>query len=439
MSRTNCRPWIGCALLLAWLTVFTAGCEGRNSSNKPPDFSAYGILPGAAKSGDVALQDELARLLAEGATPSQLESEQPVIAADQNVAAGLATILTAEKVMRANNDVDDIYPRDHFVWSSGALERSRDLLRYHQVTLTAMKAVLDRPECQFDVKYASGLLADVGIFDTAQLAQRWEALDTAALLADGELEPAEKNVLRMLRLDHQLAQVKHLVPRLEGATLRLETLRVLEAFVQHPNITPDALARVRAVLQQQLEEWPSDADAWNGDRAIGLHTYEMIRHGYVLSILTDDELSKLRQEAGVSPTAKGIIKNIDADERFYVDTMRELIAACEKPYHQRRELILKVNQHLKDTEQTPQYPLIAAKILLVDVEAGHRLQAEDRAACEGWLLALSAALGEELPPYKNNPLTGVAYTLERDEGRILVHNALIGEPAEAIIVPRFDR
>lgn len=411
------------------------GCDGASRhTDVPPDFTAYGELPGLAKSGDPALQDELARLQAEQATPTQLDAAATTVPDAENGAVAMRAVLTAEKVMRANNDVNDIYPVGKFVWSAGALERCRDLLKYHRKSLEAMRTAIALPHCDFQIKYASGLLADTSLVPTYQLAHRWEALDAAVQLTDGQWPAAAECVQRMLRIDQQLAQQLHVVPRLKGAALRLEALQALEAVVQHPQADGQTLAQLRDQLLEQIAQWPADNTIWNADRAIGLHAYEMIRHGYLLSILTNEELADLRQKAGVSATAQGVQTNIDHDERFFLETMRTFIAASDQPYYQRREAIAALQTRLRDSEPTAQYPLVAATILLVDFDEGQRRLAQERAACEGWAIALATATGQPAPPFQHNPLTGELYRQEQEATRVLVSQAL----GETIVVPRLQ-
>jgi hypothetical protein len=75
--------------------------------------------------------------------------------------------------------------------------------------------------------------------------------------------------------------------------------------------------------------------------------------------------------------------------------------------------------------------------LLIGIDEAMRHQARDRAACEGWLIALSLATGTEPPALERNPQTGRAYEVEQEQQRVIVCNARAGEPDEAIIVPVF--
>src|SRR5690606_13178354 len=145
-----------------------------------------------------------------------------------------------------------------------------------------------------------------------------------------------------------------------------------EAIVQDEQATLTTLVHFRELLARQLADWPSDADAWIGERAQGLHTYEMIRGGYLLSILSEQELQTLRQEAGISSTVKAVARHIDADQHYYLAAMREVIDACDMPFFERRQRLAKIEHDLREIRNSPEFPLVAGRLLLTDLVAGHR-------------------------------------------------------------------
>lgn len=123
------------------------------------------------------------------------------------------------------------------------------------------------------------------------------------------------------------------------------------------------------------------------------------------------------------------MRNIDADERYYLQAMRQLIEACERPYCERRDVLAAVGRELRHKEQTSEYPLIAGSLLLADLETAHRRQAEDLARCQAWLVALGTALGREDPIRDSpalviNPLTGSAYQIDRSPLAVTVSGVL---------------
>ena len=65
------------------------------------------------------------------------------------------------------------------------------------------------------------------------------------------------------------------------------------------------------------------------------------------------------------------------------------------------------------------FPLVATRLLLVDIEKAHAVQAQDRANWEACALALALATGRTSPPFQSNPLTGENY-LQTQQGELIV-------------------
>jgi hypothetical protein len=414
--------------------LLLAGCNAsKRFSDEPPDFRHLATLPGLAKSADPALQDEYARLQAEEATPAQLaahESNLPQWTA-------LRKALPPVPVKGALEDIAKIYPTGKFDWGGPELQRARDLVVREEKLIAAAQAAWEAHGKRVPIDHGQGLLGDLHLVNVAELAGRSDGLAVAAALHDGQLPVAHETALRMLERAQQLALAPHIVARLKGAQLRLEALRALEAVLQDQAASREMAVRGREVLASQLQAWPADEAAWIGDRASGLHTYEMIRRGLVLSVFSGKELAELRAGAGASATAKAIQRNVDADERYYLTTMRALLESCQLPYWERRERLDQLSDELQQNRNAPEFPLIAAKILLIGIDEAMRQQARDRAACEGWLMALSLATNAEPPAFERSPHTGRAYAVEREEQRVLVRHARAGEPDEAIVLPLF--
>jgi hypothetical protein len=423
-------------LLIALLACIAmlAGCERKpRLPSAPPDFRRFGELPGLKQSAEPALQNEYARLVSEEATPARLAAlEAPVDVEAQGM---LQLEFPTRRVQGLLEDIEKIYPAGRFAFSSAASFRARDLCKNEEALIGKAIARYEAADARFPFDPCQGLLADLSFLDVIELAHRGRALQAQIALEQGDLATVQRHVFAMLELDHRLSQARNVVARMKAAQLRLEALRVMEALVQDEGATKALLTQLQKVLQAQVDDWPSDAQAWNGDRAQGLHTYEMIRHGLVLSVFTDKELKDLSEEAGISATAKAIAKDVDRDEQYYLNTMRQVIAACDQPYHERRKLLERIGEELHDKRFDPDFPLVAGRILLLDLDAGHRRQAADRATCEGWLIALCLATDVPPPAFTRNPETGAAYVIEREPTRILLHHARATAPDEAIIVP----
>jgi hypothetical protein len=85
-----------------------------------------------------------------------------------------------------------------------------------------------------------------------------------------------------------------------------------------------------------------------------------------------------------------------------------------------------LRRDLHNRRNSSDFPLVAGRLLLLDVEKGHVIQARDRANCEAWVLALALACAEKPPGFGNNPLTGRPYRVERDGKTILVYDVGTG-------------
>ena len=208
--------------------------------------------------------------------------------------------------------------------------------------------------------------------------------------------------------------------RLEGAFLRTEALLVLQAIVGSEKFERRHAQMVRGWLAEQLANWPDDALAWIGDRAQGMVLYEAIRGGRLKDFLTEEEREELKETGGISTFEDAVLRDVNSDQLYYLTAMRNIIESCEHPYHTRVEDFEALRRDLHQRRNKSDFPLMAGRFLLLDVEKGHVIQARDRANCGGFVLALSLACGEKPPELGNNPLTGRPYRVERDSKTILV-------------------
>jgi len=225
-----------------------------------------------------------------------------------------------------------------------------------------------------------------------------------------------------------------MVPRRAAVHLRREAPAVVEAIAQHPLTTEIELRQLYYRVNIQLLGWPDDRQAWIGDRAMGMHTYELIRDGKLLSLLTYEEIGRYRRDGTLERMLDAAAGWIDEDEYFYLQSMRKTISGCEQPYYLRRAVIDEIQRDLVGKMESPQFPLIAARLLLADNLTDYRLLAEDRASCEAWAMALVAAIGSVAPEYVTNPLTGEAYQLLRQTDSIAVWGAPAGSDRRAAVV-----
>ncbi len=460
------RAWPWLAILAV---VVGMGCRHEiTEETSRAEAALLGDLPHLAQTKHEGLREELSRLVAERATPRLLElddrSELNRLAAEggagssadggpdapeANRAASdaqqqspknhslLATLFVSGEFDEIQSGLEELYPPDRFAFTALELKNAAAFRRQHDNVRTRFRAVLARPDHRLLVDHSQGLMADVSLVDVFEVCNRLEALVAAEHLADDRPEEAVEPLLAMFRATAILSTRRHVVPRLGAAQLRAEAIRVMEAIAQHPATSRDVLLALREIVAGQLAHWPPDADAWIGDRAMGLHTYEVVRDGRILSLLTQSEIDKMQRDESLEEFATTVTDNVDEDESFYLTSMRRIIAACDEPYFQRKEVLQEVRHELNARRDTSLYPTVAAMLLMEDIERGHRLQARDRALCEAWLLALSAATGESLPPLKVNPEAGEPYVIREEATLVLVEGVNVGaEEYRPVIVPR---
>ena len=116
--------------------------------------------------------------------------------------------------------------------------------------------------------------------------------------------------------------------------------------------------------------------------------------------------------------------------------MRKIIASCELPYYQRASVADEILAEAAEKKDSPDYPLVADRLLLPDINHGLRMQAEDRAAAESWAIGLEAALARPIS-YQVNPLTGKKYRISRDKKQVSVleRDAGVEKPKATVVLP----
>ncbi len=435
-------------ILLLAVAVAVAGCGRKNSAGygDAKTIDDLGELPWLSSSPNVAMQDHLTRIRQQQGTPNQLDAHRPPDA--QNVAVGLAAVFDSRRISRIDRQAERLFPSGRFEFDAIRLQKvmrfvsdHSDQRENHPNQRTEIRKALTRPRCRFDLQFSKGLLATLPDLQIVRTCVRLEGLAIAEILFDkqrpsGTIEPLGV----MLRLVAYLAAEKHLASRLEAARLRRETMSVLEAVAQHPKTNTSVLRGLLDLVGAQLESWPADADAWIGDRALGLHTYELVRAGELMSLLTSEETRRFRKRGTPGDLFLAVKRNIDRDEGYYLDTIETIIAACNEPYYKRRGMFGQIRTDLNDRENTAKYPFVSGRILLDDIENGQQLQARDLALCQSWAVALAMACGESPSAYKVSPLSGEPYDVQRGDRAIVfsVPTTIGISATRRVAIPRRD-
>ncbi len=282
------------------------------------------------------------------------------------------------------------------------------------------RLALQRADCRFPIAYEAGPADELTFLDTAWICSRLEAFRVAEALSSLDVDSAIESLRYMLRLAECLAAEPHPIVRLQGAFLRTEALIVLQTIASSEDFDRSNALMIHGWLADQLKSWPDDGLAWIGDRAQGMVIYEAARGGKLEDFLTDEEEEQLKEVGSLSEFQDAVQRDVNSDELYYLLAMREIIESCQHPYHTRIEDFEELRRDLHERRNRSDFPLVAGRFLLLNVEKGHVIQARDRANCEAWVLGLALACGKKPPEFANNPLTGRPYRVERDGRTILI-------------------
>jgi len=435
------------AVVLAAAAVLAMGGCRKDASTERPEFSIedYAGLPYLASTVDEPLKDELATLIAEKATPLLFNNppETPPTSPEQNVAVGLAEALQ-NAAPYLDEEISEIYPEGRFDLSPVGFERACQLRRRFENERQRARSALGRSGCDFALDHRLGYTADLSFATRVRVYARLEAFAAAERLRNREPREAAECVAHALKAVDLLADVAAINVRRETALLRAETLQVAARIAEHESVDRPTLIVLSDAVLAQLDRWPDDALAWKGDRAAGLHAFEMIRDGLVLSVVTDEELADLKKHDCLEKLEWATAARYDADELAYLTHMRRIIESCEGPFYQRKATLSEIAADLAEARGAKDEPIITCRILLDGFAGAHRLMAMDRARCEAWALALTAALettptgaGEATPPtpllpYRVSPVTGQLYRVGRQATQVIVWGALGADEDEPV-------
>jgi len=441
-------------LVALTLVVAAAGCQKGRSASGQAEAERLGQLPGLRQAAQPDLQAELARLVETAATPAQLTD---VALANKGPLAQAAIDFcprTKSVVLRTQSE--RIFPDEAFEFSPARLHDAVEMRRTHENACRRLSELRERHLQRSDprqtesgsssqratlaISLVAGDAADLSAVDAIRILARLEAFRAAEALVATDLATAAKCAASMFRWSQCLDSEYHPQARMEAALLRADAFLVLRAVVEHPQTAPEQIEQLLAVLRQVLGAWPNDAKAWIGERALGLFIYELVRGGLPAKWLSPADRQRLLAQLTPEEFLAQARRGIDGDELYYLQTMRRVIAACDRPYYQRAGLFQEIRNELRQREEAFDYPWIAGRLLLGDLEKGHLMQARDRVNCEVWSLALSALVDHQPEQLGTNLLSGKPYQLDRQPRQVVVHNAggKDGLP-EVLIVKRAPR
>ncbi|MEM9184885.1 MAG: hypothetical protein AAGB00_00140 [Planctomycetota bacterium] len=415
------------SFLLLTPLLLVAGCAGDDPTVAIRDMAA---LPAASATGSTALRGEVDRIEQAGHTPLGLMP--PLPDPGDNGAAIFSNAMGDALRKQMVTKLLALTPKERFEFDIVQLEKVRKAMQ----TGWSIRQQLDKadaaPAFAFQVAYDLGFFGKMRFLDDAAVACRLHALAAAPALANGEIETALDELELAMRWADRLAQVKRVEARLLAAQLRGMCLSIVESMagaeagrpgsLLPPRFTPQLAdtERMYALVRRSLADWPDDAGPLIGDRAVVMHSYEAIRQGMFDRLVTVAERAQLQRLGRLDRMTRMPPAEIDADELAYLEAMAKLIAMAGRPHYERASAVQEALAPFEPGGANADRAPLAAQLFLPGLGYAVREMARDRAVCEGWAIALAAAGGLDLPPFKVNPATGVEYEVERTPDRLIV-------------------
>jgi len=420
--------------MLATMLATISGCRRAPSPVQTSRLQAvdYGSLPGARSSQHLELQREIARLEKRHATPIQLELVQAAsyqsFSGHDDTASGppytprWAEVLEEEDWSKLHKRIERLFPDGTDRWISLRSSAAQDFAEKHDASRRAIRQIMIEESSPPRVRHSEGLLADVSFLDKAQVYLCWEQIHAVRLTLDQQRADVVPTLAATFEMIGRMAHTDHLVPRLAAAQWRRSSWELVQQLIGSGQFRRPDYEGLQGIAAAQLAQWPRDAQAWTADRAQALHTYEVIRAGYLTSILSRDEIRHFR-DVDIMPRLQTAAERIDGDQYYYLQTMREFIRNCDLPYAQRRQQLQAMYAEQKRLQAEPEYPAIAVHLFLANLEPAQRQLALDRALCEAWQLGISVALDPDGRQERVNSMTGEPFVVSHDAAAISIWGA----------------
>lgn len=426
---------------LTTLTIIQ-GCDKKEKQTDLDDScSKFSKLSYLKETSHPELRKEYALLVEQKHTPRQLVEldNNP----NKNTAATFRRVLRKSKAEEILDETFFLTRRNHFQFNRLHLSKIKKLVKDYGYKIDSINNALKLPNCRFEYKHSEGPTANKTFINQVFAAVRLQKVFAANYLynkpkkeekenTDTE-QSKEKNATNVdpalqktidcteaiFKLANRLGRVKHVEARLTAALIREEADEILEAVVHDPRCNKDTLILIQKIIQYELAHWQSDADMWIGDRALGLYVYEIVRDGLILTILTDEEKESFLGDGTLDHLTETTQETADEDQLYYLTTMRNVISNCRRDFHKRPLLGSKIIEDLDSQKNLPSYPIVAAKLLLSEIDKALLLQMIDLARTRAWSVALSIAIGEE-PKNNINPINGQPYSITETNKTVIV-------------------
>lgn len=429
-------------VLLITISVLS-GCGQRSAADPygqgatPADFSQLKL---SQTVNDPRVKNELDRLEAENSLPLQIAdaylsqtdetSEQPIF----NFLRGTDAKSVEDALTNSAHWWNPKSPgRDLLVSTQG-----QDFLAAWDAQRKAGRGVLLQPRARFPVDLESGILADPSWTSTIHCLARAELLEAANQASQNNMSEAVTAAAYALAYADQLNQVPTLPARNSAAAIREETLITLRALLRHPQFSAGQLRTLETVLNQTMQRWPNDTELWKADRASGLHFLEMIRAGHLASLLTREEYEAMMASGEYAKLSSAIARNLTTDQAFYLDAMKDIVAAADKPYYQRADGLAAIADALNVAQTTDNYPTVSGDFLLSGMHAQQASLSKDKSRMMIWLTAIQVANGHTPKEMPIIDFSGKPVEIRDASGQIVASFAGIPGEIPDLVIPKFE-
>lgn len=435
------RNYSFCLGCLAMIVL--VGCGQRSTPDpygpgaSPAEFSQLKL---SQTVNDPRVKNELDRLEAEKSLPSQIaqsyRSQTEETSGEQifNFLRGTDANTVEQALTDSAHWWNPRSPgRDLLVASQG-----QDFLAAWDAQRKAGRNVLLQPKAHFPVDFESGILADPSWTSTIHCLARAELLEAARQASQNNMSEALTAAAYALAYADQLNQVPTLPARNSAVAIREETLITLRALLRHPQFSASQLRTLETVLKQTMQRWPNDTDLWKADRATGLHFLEMIRAGLLASLLTREEYDAMMASGEFAKLSSSITRNLTTDQAFYLDAMKDIVEAADKPYYQRADGLGAITDALNMAQMTSNYPTVSGDFLLSGMHAQQAQLSKDKSRMTIWLAAVQAANGhppEEMPIID---FSGKPVQIRDEPGQVIASFEGIPGDIPDLVIPKFD-
>lgn len=420
---------------------FIFGCKSSKEKETRREY-----LPRTHATHNTDLNDWLARLKADSALPHQLDALRNGQIPSESSFAGLIqkieTKNKADKLLISNssvvtllNDLKEMFPNQEVRPEQASLSSLKAQLNHYQNKRDLVHQSLNRPFDTFVWKNSSGLLADSGYVSRCEAFGGLEIMSAVFAIKHDRLEKAIESLRYCGKIIRHLTSDDRLISRLTAVKLRNLWLQTAAHVVNHPKSDKKQLEDVFQLLRLQMAQWPNEKKVWNADRALGLHTYEMVRNGDYAALLSNDELDELKQKGLAEVRIQNVQKNIDDDQVYYLNMMGRMIDKLDEPYYQRHSWLEKMETKNAQMKLKTLYPRIAVDLLLADIKNAQYRIAKDRSRCEAWMLAIGTSLGKKVDQFKKSESSGGLLSVGRIQGFISVSGLTTSEFPLAVRCP----